>query len=236
MNDAIRIAGSTSYVVENQFFEITVFTDDFGNPLFYQHQFEAAGVENITVQDMAGNAVSGFILRNGILYHNLDGAAYWVQYYADGILRKELPRYLPVLTRAANPSTINYSFTPGGLLTVFSPNPYFIRFTQNNPYSILPPYSVPSNDPWYARVRFNLRPVAKEWARQNFTPFNPFMLATWVPGKILGPNLVEFERQPAYFDGKNYPDILVYDKDYNIKYALDGSEPDSRIDKGYLFP
>jgi hypothetical protein len=61
-------------------------------------------------------------------------------------------------------------------------------------------------------------------------------MASWVPGKVLASNLVEFERQPAYFDGVNYPDILVYDAKWNLKYALDGGNPSANIDKGYLFP
>jgi len=133
-------------------------------------------------------------------------------------------------------SSDTYVFTPGGLLTVFSTASYWIRFTALNGWQLLPPYNVPLNDPWYPRVRFNLRPVAREWANQPFSPYSPYMLASWVPGQVLAPNLMEFQRQPAYCDGSNYPDILVYDQNWNLKYALDGSDPAAHIDKGYLFP
>jgi hypothetical protein len=186
--------------------------------------------------DLNKNPVSGYLVRNNTLYHSFGGDPYWVQYYADGILRQDLLRYRPVLSRASAATPNTYVFTPGGLLTVFSTASYWIRFTAQNGWQLLPPYNVPLNDPWYPRVRFNLRPVAREWAQQPFSPTSPYMLASWVPGKVLAANLMEFERQPAYFDGNNFPDILVYDKDWNLKYALDGSDPTARIDKGYLFP
>jgi hypothetical protein len=38
--------------------------------------------------------------------------------------------------------------------------------------------------------------------------------------------------------GRTCPDILVYDRDYNLKFALDGVQPDltKPADKGFLFP
>ena len=236
LNLPVQIYGSSAYTVENQFFEITVTADAEGQPLFYKHPFELSGVENISLTDLDGNAVTGYELRENALYHSMGGAPYWVQYYADGVVRTELLRYQPAMTRTSTPTAASYSFSPGGLLTLFSEDAYWIRFPKKNGYQLLPPYNVPANDPWYPRVRFGLRPVTREWAQQPFSPTEPYMLATWVPGKILSARLIEFERQPAYFDGRNFPDVLVYDKDYNLKYALDGTEPNSRVDKGYLFP
>ena len=236
LNVAVPFQGATQYTIENQFFEMTGVVGYDGAPLFYQHAFDIAGVENVGITDLDRNAVSAFLLAGDSVYHSLDGKPYWVRYYADGILRTELLRYQPVMTRSAAASAACYVFTPGGLVTVFTPGTYWIRFTRSNGYQALPPYAVPANDPWYPVVRFNLRPVAKEWARQIFSPMQPYILATWVPGTILSSNLVEFERRPAYFDGVTYPDILVYDKNYQIKYALDGSDPSGRVDKGFLFP
>jgi hypothetical protein len=62
------------------------------------------------------------------------------------------------------------------------------------------------------------------------------MLAAWVAGK----NIIDFERKDIWFDPmvRQYPDILIYDKDYKLKFALDGVEPNlmKAADKGYLFP
>jgi hypothetical protein len=204
-------------------------------PLFYKHTFDIGGVEKVGITDLAGNAVSAFSLIGGAVFHSLDGKPYWIQYYADGVLRTELLRYEPAMTRGTAGAN-SYEFSPGGLITVNSTDVYWIRFTKRNGYQALVPYAAPSGDPWYPVIRFNLRPVAKEWARQIFSPVQPYILATWVPGTILDPHLVEFERKPAYFDGLTYPDILVYDKNYQIKYALDGSDPSGRVDKGFLFP
>jgi hypothetical protein len=68
----------------------------------------------------------------------------------------------------------------------------------------------------------------------------PYMLATWVPGKAVAKNIIDFERKDIWFDPmvRQYPDILIYDKDYKLKFALDGVEPNlmKAADKGYLFP
>jgi hypothetical protein len=160
-----------------------------------------------------------------------------VKYTLDGVPAAELLQYQPVLSRDPNnagPSS--YVMTPGGILTLYSSGQYSIRFTQTNGYSLMPTYGDQPNDPWYPRIRFSLRPVAMEWGQQLFSPSQGYMLATWVPGKVLASNLVELERQPAYFDGATYPDLLIYDQDFNLKYALDGTPPNSRVDKGTLFP
>jgi hypothetical protein len=70
----------------------------------------------------------------------------------------------------------------------------------------------------------------------NFAPFRPYMVATWVPGKFVAPGVIEFERKRIYFDGKKFPDILVFDKDYNCRYGLDGNPVGSPETEGYLYP
>jgi hypothetical protein len=37
-------------------------------------------------------------------------------------------------------------------------------------------------------------------------------------------------------DGKKYPDVLVFDRDYNLKFALDGNPADSEEKQGYMYP
>jgi hypothetical protein len=73
-----------------------------------------------------------------------------------------------------------------------------------------------------------------------FMPARPYMLEVWVPGKVVDKNLIEFERKETWFDPaiKHYPDILVNDREYNLKYALDGVPPGlgGALDKGYLYP
>ena len=66
-----------------------------------------------------------------------------------------------------------------------------------------------------------------EWTRMLFTPFRPFMVGTWVPGKLVAPGVVEFERKRIWWDGKKYPDVLVFDKNYELKHALDGNPAES---------
>jgi len=236
LNNSVEVSGFLTYLLENQFFEITYLSDASGNPLYYQHPFELLNVNNVAVFDLDGNAVTGFLVQDNTLFHSFDGSPYWVRYYADGILRTDLLRYQPAMARTTAPTATSYSLTAGGLLALSSTGSYWLRFTATNAWQLLPPYNVPSNDPWYPRVRFNLRPVPLEWSRQPFTPCTPYLMASWVPGKVLASNLVEFERHPTYFDGVNYPDILVYDKNWNLKYALDGSDSAANIDKGYLFP
>ena len=85
-------------------------------------------------------------------------------------------------------------------------------------------------------MRFNPSPGAPEWARQIFMPLRPYQMAAWVPGTVIDPHIVEFERRPMLFDGSTYPDILIYDQNLNLKCAIDGSPVNTPIRKGYLFP
>lgn len=38
------------------------------------------------------------------------------------------------------------------------------------------------------------------------------------------------------FDGKKYPDVLIFNKDYEIKYALDGNSIEQPEKLGYIYP
>lgn len=232
---ATPVSGATQYTLENQFFEITNVLDFEAKPLFYCHKLPVT-VNIVTLTDLDGNAMTGHRVVNNRIYHDFDGRPVWVKYYDRDLLKQELLQYAPALRKASVIGPETYTFTIGGLLTVFSYDTYFIRFTDPNGYRVLPPYAVPLNDPWYARIRFGLRPLPQEYARQSFMPAAPYMLATWVPGTILAPNLIEFERKNMFFDGRHYPDVLVYDENYKIKYALDGAPIESPSDKGFVFP
>jgi hypothetical protein len=69
-----------------------------------------------------------------------------------------------------------------------------------------------------------------------FTPYRPFMVGTWVPGHLVAENTIEFERKRIWWDGKKYPDVLVFDKNYELKFALDGNAVESLEKQGYVYP
>jgi hypothetical protein len=235
--NSVAVSGSNQFTVENPFFELTDRTDDSGQPLYYTHRLPPF-VRDVTVLTLDGSEASGaWKVEAGNLYHSMDGEPYWVRYYDNGRVHTELLAHAPVLSRSSTASSSTYS-SEAGLLTVYDGEKkvYYGRFTEANGYRLLPPYNVLPNEPWYIRVRSGLKPVAPEWGRQTFLPYRPYMPAAWVPGKVLASDLVEFERRPIYLDRPRQPDVLVYDRDYKLKYALDGSPPGSPLRRGYLFP
>lgn len=184
-----------------------------------------------------------FLLANGKLYHSFDGGVYWVRYFAESRYREELVTHQPAMSRQpitrtgeaplAQPGSWGWTH---GVLDLPSRDEYRIRFTADNRYQILDAYTGLPNDPWYPRIRFNVNPMPPEWCRMNFAPFRPYMVATWVPGKLVASGVIEFERKRIYFDGRKYPDILVFDANYNCKFALDGNPVGSPETEGYLYP
>jgi hypothetical protein len=234
LGNAVSIHNSLMYLVKDQFFELTNVTDGLGNPLFYQHPLPA-GVTGATVLNLDLTPASGFVVQNGVLYHSLDGSAKWVRYYSNRMLYTELLQYTPALTAGLQTSASTYIYSHS-VIEVNDTGAYWIRWMADSGYRVLPPYNALPNDPWYARVRFNPNPGAPEWGRQLFTPMRPYQAASWVPGTVIDPHIVEFERRPMYFDGSRYPDILIYDQNYNLKYAIDGSPINTPARKGYLYP
>lgn len=99
--------------------------------------------------------------------------------------------YEPVMKRSqVDRHTGDAPFAPAGtfgwthgVVDLPSRDEYRFRFYEDNRYRILDPYTVLPNDPWYLRVRFNVKPMPGEWARMNWYPYRPYMMATWVPGK-----------------------------------------------------
>lgn len=241
-NDPANTGQSYEYTVQNQFVEVSNKWDD-RNTYFYFHPLPA-GILQVTILDSKKNPVSSPVLvEEGKLYHTLDGGLYWVKYFADNRFYEEVVQYQPVMRRQAtkregNAPNVAEGFWgwTHGVIDLPNRNEHRIRFTDDNRYQILNPYTSLPNDPWYPRIRFNVKPMPPEWCRMNFAPYRPYMVATWVPGKLVAPGVIEFERKRIYFDGSKYPDVLVFNKNYEIKHALDGNPIGSPETEGYLYP
>lgn len=234
---AVAINGSISYRIYNQFFELTNILLSDNTPAFYVHPLPSPIDQQVVIVDLKNNPINTPTQRVGnLLYHTLDGAAYRVRYVdGNGYLHLDLLQYTPVVSLTPySPSSTLYTLS-GRNLTLADTGTYYIRFNKSNGYQVLPAYNSQSNTPWYARVRFGLTPPAPEWASQNFLPQRPYLLATWVPGVVLDSSVIEFERPQIYYDPANLPSILVFDKDYKVKYALDGSLPGSPARRGTLY-
>jgi hypothetical protein len=240
-NQAIAISGTTLYYVENQFFELTnqsIVVDGDTIPLFFQHRLPA-NVTDVRILDLDDVVQTDAIFNivGQSLYHDLDEGIYRVRYIdAQGFLRVQLLQYKPVLSEAPYaPSATTFVYA-ARTLTTNTVGTQYIRFKQPNGYLLKDPYDTLPNTPWFPRVGFGLQPIAPEWARQLFLPQRPFMFASWVPGKVLDTNLIEFERKQMFYDPEHLPDILIFDKDYAIKYALEGTKPGSPRRRGGLYP
>lgn len=236
-NQPVAISGATEYRVFNSFFELTDILLSDGTPGFYVHILPSEVDQQVVIIDLNGNAVTTPTTRIGnLLYHTLNGQPYRVR-YVDGLgyLHTDLLQYTPVLTLSQFSVSSSTYMLNGRFLTVDGTGTFYIRFIQKNGYFALTPYNAQPNTPWHARIRFGLTPVAPEWAAQIFMPIRPYILATWVPGTVLDSRLIEFERKNIYYDPANLPSILVFDKNYKIKYALDGSLPGSPLRRGTLY-
>lgn len=234
---SVVIHSATDYRMNNQFFEITNILLDDGNPGYYVHVLPPGVDQDVVILDLSNNQITTAIHRvDNLLYHTQDGAPYRVRYIdGQGYLHTDLLLYTPALQLATfAPSSTTFTLS-GRFLTVASTGNFWIRFTEPTGYLAVKPYNTQPNTPWYVRIRFSLTPLAPEWATQVFLPQRPYMLATWVPGVVLDTNLIEFERKQIFFDPSHLPDILVYDKDLVVKYALDGGLPGSPPRRGTLF-
>jgi hypothetical protein len=184
-------------------------------------------VRDVKILDLAGNVVETDLLldrEHHVLYHNLDGAPYRVRYVEDAGVHVALLRYDPVYTRAKYSPSLNTYLFGGRTLDVLSSDLHLhIRFTRPNGYRVSQPYTSLPNAPWFARIGCSLVLPAPEWPRQVFLPERPYMLGTWIPGTVLDVHLIEFERKAILDDPARRPDILVFDRDYRIKYALEGT-------------
>jgi hypothetical protein len=237
LNVPVAISGSTSYIITDQVFIITDQVDNNNNPLFYQHVLPT-GVPSGVIVNLNGKIVLfNSLISNGILYHNADGGAYFLRYIDSlGFVHTDILQYDLVISPSEfDVSVSNYTMI-NSLVSVSGTGTYYVQFLANNGMQLLPPYSTLSNVPWYVRVRFGNNPIIPEWAIQPFVPQKPNLFAAWVGGVYLGKNVIEFDRKNVYYDGSTFPDILVFDSDLNIKYALDGTPIGSTLTKGYVYP
>ena len=235
-NQAVEISGDTAYFVSNQFFQLTNVRSAANNPLFYQHALPA-GVTNLTILDINGLSITtDLLVSGGMLYHSLDGAPYTLRYVTQaGYLMTTLLRYDPVIPDSQVPATgASYQFV-SRLLTVGVTTGFWIRFTTPNGFQVMPMYDYLPNTPWYARIRFGIQPPPVDWAQQRFVLAGGYLQASYVPATVLSGSLLQFERKDIYFDPNHLPDILVFDQNNVIKYALDGSAPNTPPRTGTLY-
>ena len=254
LQSSISISGATQYQFANQFFELTDQVDGSGSPLYYQH-YLPTGVSNVTILDLNGNTVatptmtstSGPIIRSltrgsvtaNFLLHSfpsvnnttLPYVQYQVRYIDDvGFLHLEILKFYNVIAPAVfTPSSSTY-VTSTIVLTVNAITAYYLRWYAQNGYQILQPYNDIPNDPWRARIRFSLQNIPPEYGNQVWTPQKPYQLGTWVPGTSTATHLIQFERRPILYNN-TYPNVLIYDKNYVLKYALAG-----QTGNGFLYP
>jgi hypothetical protein len=241
---AVEISAVDSYYVGNQFFEITnVTAADNETLMFYAHPLPI-GATHVQILNLSGAIVDTVtLISSNILYHSLDGEPYRVQYInANGYLILEVLQYSNVISQSTLVAEPGMYTLTGSILTLPDTTPYWIRFTQNNGYQVMPMYTYLSNTPWYARVRYGLTPPPVDWALQNFVPITPYISASYVAGTILDIHMIQFERKNIYKDPAHLPDILIFDSNNNFKYALDGyvsvsgGEEDLPYLKGYIYP
>lgn len=237
LHQSVQISGSTFYFIDNQFFQVTNTASAKGTPMYYQHLLPV-GVVQIVITDINGVLVPNVdsLVQGNVYYHSLDGAPYYIRYITPAGNRETyLLRYDPVFARVALAATNNGYVYGGKNLGLPTADPFWIRFVQNNGYMLMPSYTYLSNIPWYPRIRFGLSPPPMDWATQNFSVSRGYQLASYVIGKVLSSSLVEFERKDIYLDPTQLPDILVFNADNSLKYALDGSASNAPKRKGTLY-
>jgi hypothetical protein len=230
----LAISGTTNYYLDNQYFELTNVSSE-GVPLYYRHP--VGDLRDLVLQDLSGKVVNATTLQeNGYLYHSIDIPCRVTYINAQNQTVTELLQTIPaVQPNRLESSPFGYFFL-GRQLTVWSIYTYWIRFLRPNGYQLLPPYGDQPNAPWYARVGYSLEDPAPEWGNQPWLPSRPYLLATWVPGTVLDLHLLEFERKPMLDDPDRRPDILVYDKAWTLKYAIDGTPAREAPRRGALYP
>jgi hypothetical protein len=237
LNFTLTINGTSLYYVGNQFFQITDTLSVAGNPMYYQHPLPP-GVSQIAITDVNGNSVLGFdsFTSSQYFYHSLDGAPYYIRYVTlTGNLQTSLLLYNTVYQQVSLAATNNGYVYSGRVLALPTPGTFSLRFVQNNGFMLMPPYDYLPNTPWYPRIRFGIAPPPVDWASQNFTVGRGYQLASYVAGTVLSSSLVEFERKQIYYDPLQLPDILVFNADNSLKYALDGSASNTPKRKGTLY-
>ena len=253
LNIPVTISGSLTYYVGSQFFELTnILADDSITPLFYVHVLPN-GATHPRVLDLDGDDFTSSVKQvsstvGGVttvtLYHSLDGAPYRVQFIdSTGSLVDQVLQYTHVIARSIVSVYAGVYNLIGSLLTLPDTGDYYVRFTADNGYQVMPTYTYLPNVPWYPRVRYGLTPPPVDYALQPFVGGTiPWLQAVYVAGTVLDSHMIQFERTNVFNDGAHWPDILIFDKDNNFKYALDGyvgsasSTLDTPFLKGTVYP
>lgn len=238
LGQAIAISGAAAYQLQNQFFEITSQVAGDGTPLFYFHRLPGA-VLGATVLTLGGVPLSpapALLLQNNIAFHSLGATPCLLRYVWNGKVETVLLQANRVMTQAGGAEGLTVYGFSGSILTVPTTGSYSLRFTQTAGYQVLPPYRQLSNVPWFPRVRYGLQPVPPEYMHQIWQPQYPYQLAAWVPGVVLSGSILEFERKQAYYDPQHLPDVLVFDQNHALKFALEGTAPGAAQRRGTAYP
>jgi hypothetical protein len=237
INQTISFTGQSTLQLTNRYFEITDHAAADGTPLYYMHAV-GAEISDVRVFGLNGSQVTTSILvENSTVYHDLGSGAYTVRTVdTNGIVTTTMLRRVPVISSGVwAPSATTYLLT-GQTLELFSNGTYYLRFTQSSGFMIMPPYGQPSNVPWFCRIRFGLDQPLQDWLRQPFLPQRPYLLASWVPGTVLASDTVQFERPYMYDNPIRRPDILIFDSNNVLKYALDGTPVNTPRERGTFYP
>jgi hypothetical protein len=146
-----------------------------------------------------------------------------------------LLRYDKVMSLSAYVAGGDFYQFSGRSLLVGELSAFWMRFTSPNGFQVMPMYGYLPNVPWYARIRFGIAPPPVDWSTQRFAMPGGYLLGTFIPGVVLSSTLLEFERKNFFVDPDHLPDILIFDDQDNIKYALDGSSPNQPLRKGTVY-
>lgn len=237
LSQSIAINGDTTYYIGNQFFQITDVLSPLSNPLYYKHSLPSS-VTSVTVLDSDGNILSeDIIITNSALYHDLPDGIYSIRYVDSvGFVQTTTLLFTPAYSRSGYATGAGLYTYSNRILTMAGTGTYHLRFTVNNGYQSIAPYNAPSNTPWFLRVRYGITPTPPEWSKQPFIPTLPYLLGTWVSGTLLENNIIQLERTGIYYDANHLPDLLIFDQNNNIKYAVDGTSVLLQSTKGFEYP
>ena len=244
-NQSVTITGDALYLVQNQFFQITdKFAADGVTPLYFYHDF-GTQVSGATVLNLDGSIVTPaptVLFSGNYMYHDIPQDVpvqirYIVSTSLGSMVMTRLLHYNQAIPLSLNGDTSKgYAFTGGIIELATAGISYSIRFLTSSGYQMLPPYEAPSYLPWFPRLRFSPQPPALEYSGQNFLPVRSYMSGYWIPGTVIGTNLIQFDRPKIYNDPNHLPDIVVFDSNQTIKYALDGSANGQPETHGTLYP
>lgn len=237
LGSVVTISGSRTYIFDSQFFEMTNVLSAAGAPLFYKHILNSYA-DSITITNNAGDLVLTDVkIVQGKLYHALSSGLYWIRYIdVYGIAQKEMLKFNPVIIETQNFATPESYVLSGRAVLLTDVTLMHVRFTDYSIFSISTPYGNLPNVPWFPRVRFPASALVPEWVGQSFNPQRPYLLASWVTGKVLDPHVLQLERPFIFPDNNHWPDVIVFDKDYVIKYALEGTAPEIASRRGNSYP